>query len=333
MSDEAPQTNKDFADAFATASANAGAALPDAVDQQIPPQPDPAPAASETPAGDVGAAPAEAPAAPAEGAAQPPAAPEPQAGDNGAGVKADNAGTPPPAPASEAGAPAAEPKVDEVLSRLADIMERKSETPAAPAGAAAAEEVAPIYTQDELAVLTDFQKNWPDVAQAIDLQKRAEYQDLIKFTFESVASYLAPHLDQLKAIGNAVHLSEVKAEVPNYSPELEAQVMAWVENEPPYLQAAYKQVMQAGTSEEVADLFRRYQGATGGAPPVQQGAPAAPAATAPAAPVRTELSDVAKQAAEALAPVGTERTNVPQGSDPMDFKSAFRQFAEQGVNA
>ena len=132
-----------------------------------------------------------------------------------------------------------------------------------------------IYTQDELAVLTDFQKNWPDVAQAIDLQKRAEYQDLIKFTFESVASYLAPHLDQLKAIGNAVHLSEVKAEVPNYSPELEAQVMSWVENEPPYLQAAYKQVMQSGTSEEVADLFRRYQGATGVAPPVQQGAPSA----------------------------------------------------------
>jgi hypothetical protein len=87
-----------------------------------------------------------------------------------------------------------------------------------------------------------------------------------------------------------------------------------------------KQVMQSGTSDEVADLIGRYRAATGQqATPAPAAKPKAPAAT------KTELSSAAKQAAEALAPVSGERSAVPQGEDPMDFKTAFQKYAAAGA--
>lgn len=177
-------------------------------------------------------------------------------------------------------------------------------------------------------VLSDYEKNWPDVAQAEQLKRRAEYHDLLSYIFSEVHKFVSPKFEQLSAIGNAVHLGELKAAVPDYDPTLETKVAEWVDTQPSYLQAAYKQVMETGTSEEVADLIGRYRAATGSAPaaPAVPAAPAAPAKTAPAG-KKTELSSAAKQAAESLAPVSGDRTQAPAGQDPQDFKSAFEQYA------
>ncbi len=279
-----------------------------------------APAAAGDPAapaegeGVGGLAPAEGAAAPKEGEA-PPAA----------------GGTPPAAPegAPAAAEPGASP--DDILARLAGLINKAPEAPAAPAAAqpaAAPEPAAPqLYTQDELTTLSEYEKNWPDVAKAEELKRRAEYHDIIKFVFENMTQYVGPIAEQVRAMGNTLHIGELKAAVPDYSENLEADVAAWVDTQPAYLQGAYKQVMQGGTSEEVADLIGRYRTATGSAPAAQ--APAAPAAGAPAAsPVpaaapKTELSSAAKQAAESLAPVSGDRSVVPQGEDKGDYDTAF----------
>jgi hypothetical protein len=182
-------------------------------------------------------------------------------------------------------------------------------------------------------VLTDYEKNWPDVAQAEALKRRGEYHDLMKYVFTEVHSFLQPHLAQIAAMGNAVHENELRQALPDYSADEEPAVAAWVETQPSYLQAGMKQVMQSGTSEEVVDLIGRYRAATGKAPAqaaASDGAPPAPA-PAPVAPAKTELSNLAKQAAESLAPVSSDRTQVPAGEDPGDFNSAFARYASEAA--
>ena len=185
-----------------------------------------------------------------------------------------------------------------------------------------------------MAALSDYEKNWPDVAAAEQLKRRAEYHDLLKFVFGEVHKRYGPLEEQLRAVGNTMHLAELTSKVPDYTEDLETQVATWIDTQPAYLQAAYKQVMQVGTSDEVADLIGRYRAATGAAPAPNRQAPgnaapaaAAPAPAAPAAPAKTELSSAAKQAAASLAPVGGDRSQVPAGEDPGDFNSAFAKYA------
>jgi hypothetical protein len=300
-----PELEDDFTKHFDTA-ATEGTALPNEPQPVEPAPAEPAPA-EPTPAP---AEPAPAAPAPAEPAPAEPAPAEPT-----------------PAPAEPA------PNVDDVVSRLAAALkEAQPPAPATtePAPAASAEVEAPIYSQQEMQLLQDYEKNWPDVAQAEALKRRAEYGDLLKYVFSSVSEFLKEPLEQLRSVTNFAHTSELRSAVPDYSEDLEQKVTEWIGTQPDYLQSAYSQVMQAGTSDQVADLIRRYQGAVGTAPAPQPQALVQPAPAAPAK--KTELSSAAKQAAEALAPVGTERTSVPQGEDPMDFNAAFKKYAETGVS-
>jgi len=278
-----------------------------------------------------------------EGEAAQPGAAAP-AGD--AGGEADGGAAP--ADAGKGGAapaaPAATPPAGEqpagltpeqILENLAKLV-KPGEAPAAPAaGGGEQPQQTPMYTEAEQATLTEYEKNWPDVSAAEALKRRAEYADVFKFVFTEVANYVAPLFEQMKTVGNTLHTQELVSKVPEYSEDLEANVTAWVDTQPAYLQAAYKQVMQTGTSDEVADLIGRYREATGTAPAAPApAAPAAPAASGTpalaAAPVKTELSSAAKQAAESLAPVSGDRSAVPQGEDTQDFDTAFAKYATAG---
>lgn len=289
--------------------------------------PAPAPAGQEAPA-----APAAEPGAPAAGAegGDPPANPGEPAKPADAPAAGDPA-VPPAAPAAPA-APAL--NAEDVLARLADMVGKKDEAPAAPAAPAA--EAAPMYTAEEETALAEYTKNWPDVAAAEALRRRAEYHDIFKFVFTEVANYTQPLFEQMRAMGNTLHTAELKEAVPDYSPAVESEVNTWIDTQPAYLQAPFKHVMQNGTSEEVADLIGRYRAATGTAPAAPApAAPAAaapaPAAAAPAAAPKTELSSAAKQAAESLAPVSGDRSAVPAaGEDTQDFDSAFARYATAG---
>lgn len=300
-----PAADTAFNDAFAAAAANTDELPPVAVVDAPP----------------VEAPPPEAPPAPAEAppAAAPPAAP--------AEVPADVPPAPVEAPAEPS--PIASPAED-VVKGLADLL-AKQKAPEAPAvPLPEVPEAVALYTPADLEVLTEYEKNWPDVAKAESLKRKAEYQDMMKFVFGEVEAYTKPLFDQIRAMGNTIHMGELRAAVPDYTETLETDVLSWIETQPTYLQTSMKQVMQTGTSDEVADLIGRYKGA---AAPLS--APAAPAAPAPAAvvptPSKTELSSAARKAAESLAPVSSDRSQVPAGEDPQDYKSAFARYAAESV--
>lgn len=202
--------------------------------------------------------------------------------------------------------------------------------PAAPAPAAAEAPAAPpLYNEEEQTAIIEYEKNWPDVARAESLRRRAEYHDLAAYIFQQVAAWAGPQLEQVGALGNIIQQQELAGLVPGYSPPMEAEVQSWIDTQPSYLQAPMKQVMQSGTTEEVADLIGRYRDATGSTPPAapQDQAPAAAAPVAPKPPAKPELSPATKQAVASLAPVSGERSVVPQSEDKSDFNSAFAQYA------
>lgn len=305
-----PDNAPSFEDAFAAA-----AAAENANDTTTISPPNPAPVV-------------EAPVAPTPGA-EPPAGTPPVVAPPAASAAAPEA---PPAPAAPAAlaAPAA-PTAEEIVRGLTERLAQPAVAPVAPAAPAA--EQAPIYTADEQTILADYAKNWPDVAQAEALTRKGEYHDLLKYTFTEVHKFLAPHLAQIAAMGNTLHEGELKTLVTDYTPAMETDVSKWIDTQPSYLQGPYKQVMQQGTSEEVADLIGRYRATTGTAPAPAAPAPAVPAvpAPAPAAPAKTELSNLAKQAAESLAPVSSDRTQVLASEDPQDFLSAFARYASEAA--
>ena len=100
------------------------------------------------------------------------------------------------------------------------------------------------------------------------------------------------------------------------------EIRAWVDQQPAYLQAAYTQVIQQGTAEEVADLVGRYRKETG------KGGAGAPTEPVTPSGAEAELSEPVKQAAASLAPVGSKRSVVSQPDDPSNFDDAWKRFAD-----
>lgn len=220
------------------------------------------------------------------------------------------------AAAAQPEAKQADPNVDDTLRRLAELVKEKPAEEKKPEVAEEKKpEQAPLYSEEEQAVLDAYDKEWPDIAKAEGLRRRAEYRELVQYVFEEVSKYLTPVKDTVEALAERTMLTDLKSTVPDYNDTLRDKVIAWVDTQPAYLQGAYKQVIQQGTVDEVTDLIDRYRKSTG------VGAPAAASTNKV-----TELSSEAKQAAAALAPVSTKRTVVQQQDDPSDFDGAFARF-------
>jgi hypothetical protein len=221
--------------------------------------------------------------------------------------------------------PEAEPEAtlsdEELLSRFASLV--KKAEPAQPQAqqpvqqAKQAEEP-PLYTQEESEFLQNYEKDWPDVSKAEALRRRAEYRQLVSYVFREVATQFRPVMETVEVLSQRTHLSDLQSTVTDYE-DVRDKVVAWVDQQPTYLQTAYKHVINSGTVEEVADLIGRYKQATG-----------TPLTAAPApAKKEAELPTATRQAAAALAPVSSKRTAVVQAADPSDFESAFASFAEK----
>lgn len=235
-----------------------------------------------------------------------PANPEPEP------VAAAADADPEPEPASE---PAPRQNDDDILARFAQIVAQQKPEPAAqPAPQPAPQpQQTPQFTPDELKALQDYEKDWPDVARAESLKRRAEYQQLIGYVFSELASVLNPVVQQVRGGAESTHLNDLYARVPDYD-QVRDPVIDWVAKQPAYLKNAYGQVVQQGTPEEIADLVNRWRA---------ENAPAQPqAAPQPKAP-----NPAVKKAAAAMAPVSTKRSGAVS-MEPTDFDSAFDQFAK-----
>jgi hypothetical protein len=266
----------------------------------------PAPVKAEVPA------PAETPAAAAETPAA--AAETPAPGETPAPEE-----TPAP-PAEEPAAP--KPVIDDPIARLADLIEKKQtltpESAPAPAAPAVSTPEPEIFTVQEKEFLTSYQKDWPDVARAEALLRRAEYRDLVGYVFDQVSKeivekQLRPLASTVQILSERTHLGDLQRQISDYA-EIRDKVEEWAMKQPAYLQRAYDHVIKQGTVDEIKDLIDRYRRDSG----ISAGASANPGSK----PV-TELPLATKKAVAALAPVSSKRSAVVAGTDPNDFDGAW----------
>lgn len=292
-------------------------------------------ATAETPPADADAAAATAAAAAAT-PETPPADADAAAATAAAAAAAATAETPPAdadaaaaATAAAAAAAAATPPADAAAARIAALEAElaAARKPAAPAAAAtqaaatqAAAEPAPLYNADEQALLTEYQKAWPDIHAGEALVRRAEYRDLVGYIFNQVRQQLAPIQEFTQRQQGRTQYSDLVELVPDYD-DVRDKTLAWVETQPDYLKEAYKKVTSTGSAADVADLIDRFKKETGYVQPAAKAATtAAPAATTAALPA------AAKAAVAALKVVKSGRTEAIQAVDPDNFDAAFAEF-------
>jgi hypothetical protein len=301
----------DFADAFATLQA---AENPSAKVET----PVPAPAAPATPAAVETPAPAGDPPAPAE-----PAVPV----DPDAPVEAVK----PPPEAPDLAAQLATARAELAEARKAPVA---PVAPAAPAPVVETPAPPPIYTADEQATLTKYQEDWPDVVKGEALTRRAEYQGLINHVFESLRPTIEALQESAQKNSSRTQYSDLVALVPDYQ-QVRDPTLAWIETQPGFLKAAYKEVAANGSAEDVAHLIDRFKKETNYVAPVATDPPVAtdtPAATTPAAArtvlaPRAALPAAAAAAATSLKVVKSSRTEPVTAPDPNDYDAAFAEFA------
>jgi hypothetical protein len=237
-------------------------------------------------------------------------------------IAADAAAAEAAAAAKAAGAPADE----DFLKRFVGALKKEivTETPAKETPAPK-----PPFTQDELTSLAEYEKEFPQIATAESLRRREEYKQILGYAFSEVSKALAPIQQTLAVLSERTHLGDIRAAVPDYDVTRD-QVIAWVDKQPPYLKAAYAQVVSRGTVDEVADLIARYKVENGvAAAPTGDAAKVAAAAAALAAQVAKDAAAAATaKAAKALAPVATKRSAVTAPLESGDFNSAFDTFAK-----
>lgn len=215
---------------------------------------------------------------------------------------------------------------EDVLNRLADLMKdvkpAKATQPEAEEEEPAAEEAEQpeLYTPEEQEFLAEYEKEWGDVFKGEALRRKAEYRDLLQYTFQEMAKVLAPIHQTVTTLAERQQYGDITEKTPDYE-EIRDDVVAWVEDQPGYLQTAYKEVMKSGTSEEVNDLFARYKEAKGLTQQEEKPKPTKK---------KAEPSETAKKAAKSMAPVSTKRSAVLDEEDPDDFDGAFAKFAKAG---
>lgn len=297
-----------FADIVAENSATAAAAAAPAPAATPEPEPKPAEPAPKAEAPVVEPAPA------AGAAVTPPAEGQPAEGTGTPAAGAAPAPTPAPAPAPT-------DEDDKLLKRFADIVAKTPKEEPKPAAPAPAAEAPALFTPEEVTLLAEYDRDYPDIAKAEATRRRGEYNQLVGWMFQQIGSQLQPFIETLNQLAIRTQHQEITSAVTDYDAVRE-HVVDWASKQPKYLQDAYAHVINSGTPEEVKDLVTRWRTETG--TPV-----AAPAAAGtPATPAKTELPQAAKQAAASLAPVSSKRSAVAAGTvDPNDFDSAFAAFA------
>lgn len=222
---------------------------------------------------------------------------------------------------------------------IAELRAARETPPAAPAAAPApAAPPPPLYTADEQAAIGTYLKEWEDVARGEALLRRGEYQGLTAHIFTEIGRVLQPILEAFPQLQQNLQYRDLKDDVPDYDAARDA-VIEWVDTQPAFLKAAYEQVMESGTSADIAEMYARFKKDTGWTAPAAtapnangaQPAAAPPAASAPAAPSKPAPAPnpAAAAAAAALAPVRTSRTDPAASPDPSDFDGAWKEITAQ----
>jgi hypothetical protein len=215
---------------------------------------------------------------------------------------------------------------EDLLKRLGGVLKKAAPEPVAVPQMQRVEPDQPQspFTQEQAAFLAAYEKEFPDIAAAERLQRRADLVATTGYIFGEITRSLQPIIEQVQVLAQRTHLGDLHTAVPDYDATRD-QVIAWVDKQPAYLKAAYQAVVAQGTAAEVADLIKRYHADTG-TPVAATADPAAAAAAAAAAAKTAKAEADRKAAAAALAPVGSKRS-VAVASEPTDFDGAFAAAA------
>ena len=202
------------------------------------------------------------------------------------------------------------------LNRLADVLDRR-----APQPAPAYQQPAPaprLYTDEETTFLTTVDKDFPEIMRAAQLLMRGTTVQNNAYIMQRVNERVAPIEEVGGTVAANYHVDTLHRVIPDYDTIYDP-VDQWVNTDrsiPPPLRAAYRGVMQNGEVSDVKWLTDEWRKATGKqTPPVTQAKPG------------NELSEAAKQAAVALAPVVSRATAVVTSADPVTFDDAWSKWS------
>lgn len=243
-----------------------------------------------------------------------------------AAVETPPAETKPVEPAAATETPPAEAKTppatsDAVAEQLRLL--REELTPEPPPAPDPVEPAAkPVYTAEEAALLSAYDKDWPDIAKAEELKRRKEYRELLEYAFAEVNRVYSPFMQTVQQAESDGHYNDIVTAHPDYDNIVDP-VKAWVGEQSPARRAAFSTIVKEGTAEEIIDLIDLYKQAKGIAAPA-----AAPSVATPAVVPVTGTPPAAKQAAQRLSVVSSKRSATPVVADENDFDAAFDEFAK-----
>jgi hypothetical protein len=228
---------------------------------------------------------------------------------------------------------AARKLADETAAKAAADKATAEKAEADRKAAEAAEIKDPVLTEDQTKALVAFEKEWPDIAQAVKTQQthavaalEARFARALTTIVQKIYDDIGPMAQTVTNVEANTYRSEVLKAHPDYD-AVAPLLPAWIEKQPPYLVEAYKKVYDGGSIKEFTDLVKQYK--------VSNGIETQTLETPPALIKPTDQQTAAAKAAAAkkaaeLAPVSGKRTTpAPQSQDPNDFDGAFAEAAAQ----
>jgi len=173
------------------------------------------------------------------------------------------------------------------------------------------EDVVVAPTAEELAAEEQYRKDWPEHARREDqLKKEVEgLKTLLTEAVTSIRTQIAPVVESVNTSAATAHEQAILA-VHKDAFDIAPAIVKWVEQQPTYLQPAYKNVLENGSAADVNAFLTAFKAATGVAEP---------------APLAQVIPDTRLQR---MAVADTRRTSATAEPDPNDFDTAFEQGAK-----
>lgn len=200
-------------------------------------------------------------------------------------------------------------------------------TPAAPSSDATELPAEPEWykpSDDETALLKQYETEWPDIFKAQEIRTKKAAYDAVQYMFHQIAKVYNPQLQRFAQLADTIseqlQYSAVRGEHEDYD-QIYDSVVAWVDTLPAAFKAGAKLTMENGSPQEVTELISEYKKQH----PNQPATPAVLATPAtPATPGKT-ISAAAKQAAGKLSVVGSKRTTPTAAPDKNDFEGSWAE--------
>lgn len=231
----------------------------------------------------------------------------------------------------------AAPELDDAtLQRAADILKQRQQAqqPAqqeqAPSGEQGEPEpepepktVADYIPEDKRELVSNYEKEWPEVAEAEEIKRQAQLQHLRDQIYSEVGRALAPVFETTQQLQVDAHRSAIRQEHPDFE-DVKGDLMEWIAGQPEFVRPAYEQVAQKGSAADVVSLLNQFKAATGKTGAVPE--PASSARTPQQPKPKPKPTEAAKKAL-AAAP-SPRQAQVPGSANPNDYDAAFDEAAD-----